>query len=208
MDDSSQDLNAKQTADFMANHGLVLDVRNADDFAKGHIPGSINIGLNGSLAIWLGTLIHNLQQPIVLITPKGEESTTIVRLARVGFENVLGFLKGGIEAWRDSGFSIETTEEQSAIEFAEHIDSLKGVILDVRGKGERETGYLPDSQGLPLRDFPEQAKNLDKEKTYFIHCAGGYRSMIAASWLQKLGFQHVVNVKGGYNEIKKYLQPA
>lgn len=205
LEKSGNPLKANEIAELIAKDVLILDTRKADDFAQSHIPGSINIGLDGSFAIWVGSLVHNLNQEMVLIVDENRVNEAVTRLARVGYENILGYLQGGIAAWRDAGFTIESTNELGPELFANQLDHLEGTILDVRGPGERNAGHLPGSEGLSLRDFPEMAADLDKDKTYFIHCAGGYRSMVAASWLQRLGFQNVVNVQGGYNEIKKYI---
>ena len=192
-------------SDLRSGDTLILDVRQPGEFAAGHIPGSINVGLNGSFAIWVGTLVHNLQQPIAIVAPEGKEKEAIVRLARVGYENVSGYLTGGIEAWNKAGFPLEKTQEISAEKFAEEMDGLQGNIVDVRGKGEWADGHLEKASSLPLRDFPSESPKLDPSATYYVHCAGGYRSMIAASWLQRAGFQNVINVQGGYGEIRKHM---
>lgn len=202
---SVKPLNASQVSALIERDVLILDTRKANEFAQGHLPGSINIGLDGSFAIWVGSLIHNLNREMVLIVDESRASEAVTRLARVGYENIQGYLQGGVDAWGSAGFTIETTVELSPESFANRLDTLSGTILDVRGPGERNAGHLPGSEGVSLRDFPEKATKFEKDRTYFIHCAGGYRSMIAASWLQRLGFQNVINIQGGYGEIKKYI---
>lgn len=198
-------LSPQELASHLQEGGLVLDVRKPDEYAKGHIPGSLNVGLDGSFAIWVGTLIHDLNSPIVLVVDGERATEAVTRLARVGYENIRGYLKGGVSTWIQAGYTVESVAELGPEEFAGKIDSLTGKILDVRGLGERKAGFLAGSESLPLRDFPEKASLLDKNTTWYIHCAGGYRSMVAASWLQKLGFEKVVNVRGGYNEIRKFV---
>lgn len=182
---------------------LMLDVRPADEFAKGFIPYSINIGLDGQFAPWVGTLITDLKQPIVLIAPKGREDEAVLRLARVGYDNCLGYLQGGIEAWKQAGKDLDTIETISAETFA-HLRATHPdiAILDVRRKSEYDSEHIIGAQNFPLDYINQHMSEIDRNKKYYIHCAGGYRSMIAASILKARGFEHVVNVQGGFSAIR------
>ena len=175
---------------------LVLDTRKPDDFEKGFISGSLNIGLNGQYAVWVGTLI-DINKPLVLITENGKEEEAVLRLARVGYENVTGYLNGGIAAWPeklDTVNSIQATEVEAQIQ--------KGVdVLDVRKPGEWSTSHLKEAEFLPLADMPDNLEKLDKTKPYVVHCAGGYRSMIACSLMKQKGFKNVTNVYGGFSAM-------
>ena len=185
----------------IANGALVLDTRISDVFEKGFIKGAMNIGLNGSYAIWIGTLI-NINRPLVFVTEEGKEPESILRAARVGYENVKGFLKGGIKTWMDAGNPVEKIQSATAQDFADTLKSGKQNVLDVRKPSEHESGHVKDATLLELASFPNSLNSLDKNKSYFVHCAGGYRSMIASSILKANGFNHVVNVYGGFNQIK------
>lgn len=179
---------------------IILDAREADTFEKGFIPGSINIGLNGQYAVWVGSLIDHAS-PILVVTDEGKEMEAILRLARVGYEHVYGFLKGGFEAWLVAGKPIELVDSinpQDLNDFTEH-----ATIIDVRNPSEWNAGVLEGAELLPLSKLESHLKNLDKNQKYLIHCAGGYRSMMAASIMKKHGFLHVKNVRGGINKIKE-----
>lgn len=184
---------------------LMLDTRPPQTFKNGFIPNSINIGINGNFAPWVGALIIDLKQPIVLITEDGVEEETITRLSRVGYDNTLGFLKGGIEAWRQAGKEIDTIESISANEFKSRLEKANIDILDVR----KETEFLSEHidyqnvENYPLDSINERYNELDKQKTYYIHCAGGYRSMITASILKARGFENIKDVSGGFKSIKE-----
>lgn len=191
------------------NGSLVLDVRNPDDFEKGFVPNAINIGLNGQYAPWVGALLDS-KIPLILITDEGKEKEAVLRLARVGYENVNGYLKGGIEAWKNAGKETETVKSISAADFVSSLTNPVN-ILDVRKQGEIETGMIENAQHICLSKLQSELDSLDKNKHYFIHCAGGYRSMMAASILKKKGYAHVTNVLGGMGKIKetgiKLVQP-
>lgn len=188
---------------------LVLDVRTPDDFEKGFVPDSINIGLNGQYAPWVGALLDS-KTPLILITDEGKEKEAVLRLARVGYENVNGYLNGGINAWKNAGNKLETVESISASDF---VGALKNEdnILDVRKAGEIESGIIENATHICLSKLQSQLNLLDKDKHYFIHCAGGYRSMMAASILKQKGFSNVTNILGGMGKIKetgiKLVQP-
>lgn len=177
---------------------LILDTRQADDFEKGYIPESVNIGLNGQFAIWVGTLI-DIHRDLVLVTAPGKERESVLRLARVGYEKVLGFLEGGIQSWDSKTESISSI---SAEEMKAQLEN--GVeVLDVRKPGEWDAGHVKDAIFLPLADFPEVFSSLDKKATYIVHCGGGYRSMTAISLMKKKGFKNLINVRGGFGAMEK-----
>jgi hydroxyacylglutathione hydrolase len=175
---------------------LVLDTRKADDFEKGFVKGAINIGLNGQYAIWVGTLI-DIKQPLLLVTDEGTEHESVLRLARVGYENVVGYLKGGIGSWDEPLDTVHSiTAEQMKHEIQRDTE-----ILDVRKPGEWNTSHLKDAQFVPLADFPKNVKPLEKHKPYIVHCGGGYRSMTAISIMKREGFTNLTNVYGGFTAM-------
>ena len=183
---------------------LVLDTRTASDFAKAHIPGAYNIGLEGSFAIWAASLL-SINQPLVLVCEKGKEEEAIKRLARVGIENIVGYLEGGMESWLQKQIDVATITSISPVSFAEMLNVDPSLnILDVRKPGEMANGVLLGAQMFTLIDIknPLQQQKIDKNKSYLIHCAGGYRSMIACSILKAEGFEKVINVEGGFGAIK------
>jgi len=188
----------------LANHesALVLDVRSQADFVKAHIPNSIFIGLNGQFAPWVGALITDLKQPIVIVVPEGKSAEAVTRLSRVGYDNTLGYLEGGIEAWKTSGRDIETLESISAEVFAKRVKDGGVNILDVRKDGEYQSKHLEDAQHFALDYINENMNQVDQTKTYHVHCAGGYRSVIAASILKARGFTNLVDIAGGFAAIK------
>ena len=189
----------------LTNHesALVLDVRPQSEFIKSHIPNSIFIGLNGGFAPWVGALITDIKQPIILVAPEGKEVEAVTRLSRVGYDNTLGYLQGGIEAWVSSGRDIETLESISAEIFANRVKSGGINILDVRKDGEYTASHLEDAQHFALDFINNNMNQVHKNKTYHIHCAGGYRSVIAASILKARGYNNLVDVAGGFVAIKK-----
>ena len=196
-------LTPEQFEDY-ANHesALVLDVRNQADFISGHIPNSIFIGLNGQFAPWVGALITDLKQPIILVVPEGKSEEAVTRLSRVGYDNTLGYLNGGIEAWQNSGRETDTLESISSEEFANRLKNDGINILDVRREGEFETKHLKEAQHFALDDINSNMHEISKDNSYHIHCAGGYRSVIAASILKARGFQNLIDVAGGFGAIK------
>jgi hydroxyacylglutathione hydrolase len=188
----------------MANYeeALVLDVRTQGDFLKAHIPNSIFIGLNGQFAPWVGALITDLKQPILLIVPEGKSEEAVTRLSRVGYDNTLGFLDGGMDAWKAAGKEVETLESISVDEFADRVKNRDINILDVRKDGEYKSSHLENAQHFALDYINQNMNQVDKNKTYYIHCAGGYRSVIACSILKARGFNNLIDVDGGYGAIK------
>ncbi|UNY99036.1 MBL fold metallo-hydrolase [Zhouia spongiae] len=187
----------------IANHegALVLDVRTQADFIKEHIPNSIFIGLNGQFAPWVGALITDLKQPILLVVPEGKSEEAVTRLSRVGYDNTLGYLAGGIENWKKSGKDIDRIDSIDAQEFEKrYTPELE--ILDVRKPGEFESTHLKTATNLPLDFLSENMNKIDKNNEYYVHCAGGYRSVIAASILKARGFDKLIDIAGGYGALK------
>ncbi len=185
------------------NTALILDVRSVSDFAQGHIPGSIFIGIDGQFAPWVGALITDIQQPIVIVAPEGREEETIVRLSRVGYDNSLGFLKGGFDAWKKSGLEIDTVEQITADEFANKMHQEELNVFDVRKPGEFEASHLEVVNHIPLDVLNEHLADFPTDKPFYIHCAGGYRSLIAASILKARGYHNMIDVIGGFASIKQ-----
>ncbi|KAB1158184.1 MBL fold metallo-hydrolase [Flavobacterium luteum] len=193
-----------KTFELVANEtdALILDVRHQDDFAKGHIPKSIFIGIDGNFAPWVGSLIIDSKHPILLVTPLGKENETIMRLARVGYDHTLGYLKGGFESWKKKGFEYDTVNSVSAEELEEKI-LHKAPVFDVRKPGEYAAEHILDVASTPLDFLNDHLDEFPKEQNFYLHCAGGYRSMIAASILKARGYHNAINVLGGFDAIKK-----
>ena len=181
---------------------LILDTRNAAEFSKGFIPQSINIGLKGDFAPWVGTMIVDVQQPILLVCDAETEEETITRLSRVGFDNVLGYLNGGFETWKNSGKEIDTIDRISAEEFADKFDK-NAIVIDVRKEGEYAAEHVEDAFSKPLAYINDWLSSINNNQHFFLHCAGGYRSMIAASILQARGYRNFSEIEGGFNAINK-----
>jgi len=183
---------------------LVLDTRTADEYEKGSVKNALNIGLNGQYAPWVGALL-DVNQPLLLITDDGKETEAVLRLARVGYENVKGYLKGGITAWKNAGKFVSIMHSITATEFAKNIEQKN--IIDVRNAGEWKNGVIEQAKLISLADLEKQLSSLNKQQHYYIHCAGGYRSMMAASLMKKNGFAQVTNVKGGIAKIQEEQVP-
>ncbi|MFN4286577.1 MAG: MBL fold metallo-hydrolase [Lacibacter sp.] len=182
---------------------LILDTRNAADFAKGHIPNSINIGIEGSFAPWVGTLIPDVKQELLLVTDPGKEEEVVTRLARVGYDHSLGYLKGGFEAWKNAGKEVDTINTITAQELAAiHRQHPDINILDVRRKSEYDSEHIIGAINAPLDYINDSMLLVDKKKTYYVHCAGGYRSMIFISILRARGYDNLIDVSGGFKELK------
>ena len=183
---------------------LILDVREAADFAEGFIPNAINIGLNGQFAPWVGALIPDLTQLIALVTPVGQESETVLRLARVGYDSCVGYLDGGFATWQQSGKEVDTIESITATEFADRWESNPALsVIDVRKPAEFVEEHIAEAENLPLSDLNEHMATIRRNEPVYVHCAGGYRSMVANSILKARGFDNVVNVEGGMTAIKQ-----
>ena len=180
---------------------LILDVRTNDDFAKGFVPQSINIGLNGDFAPWVGALIVDVKQPILLITDENNQEETVTRLSRVGFDNVIGFLKGSFEAWKSSGKVIDTVHRISAQEFEKEIENKDVKIVDVRKESEYQAEHVDEAYNKPLAYINEWVTDINPSEHFYLHCAGGYRSMMAASILLARGYRNFTEIAGGFNAI-------
>ena len=183
------------------SEALILDVRNENDFVKKHIPGSIFIGIQGGFAPWVSALIRDVKQPLLLVIPAGREEETITRLSRVGFDNALGFLDGGIESWENSGFEIDTIESISPEQFASELTE-KTIVVDARKPGEFAAENIEGAVNIPLDFVNEQLSEVPKQDQFYIHCAGGYRSVIMASILKSRGYHNMVNVEKGMGGIR------
>ena len=179
---------------------VVLDVRNENDFVKKHVPGSIFIGLHGQFAPWVGALIRDTKQPILLITPKGLEKEAITRLSRVGFDNTLGYLEGGVEAWKAAGFETDSIASISPEEFAAQYKN--SIVIDARKPGEFQAEHVEEAINIPLDYVNEQIAEVPKEEKFLLHCAGGYRSVIMASILKARGYHNMINVEKGIAGIR------
>mgnify|MGYP003604355836 FL=1 len=183
---------------------LLLDTRDAQTFAKGFIPNSINIGIDGNFAPWVGTLIPDIKQTILLIADEGREEEIVTRLARVGYDNTIGYLKGGFDAWKNAGKETDTIESISVDELAKRMEENPNLnILDVRKKSEHFSEHMIDSENIALDYINEHIAEVSKDKTYYVHCAGGYRSMIFNSILRARGYDNLIDVQGGFTAIKE-----
>ncbi|MGB0891270.1 MAG: MBL fold metallo-hydrolase [Flavobacteriaceae bacterium] len=188
-------------------NAIILDVRHQTEFVKGFIPQSIFIGIDGGFAPWVGALIKDINQPILLITPQGSEEDTITRLSRVGFDNVLGYLEGSFDTWKNAGKEIDTLISVSANVLEDKIKAnfnklSSGLVFDVRKPGEYTSEHIKVAESTPLDFLNNHIAEFPKNKPFYIHCAGGYRSVIAASILKARGFHNVIDVAGGYAAIR------
>ena len=199
---SFNSLTANEVDNMLKEKLTILDVRSVEDFSSSHIPGSIFIGLDGRFAPWVGEILEDISKKLILIAPEGREKEAIIRLSRVGFDNVIGYLEGGINSWIKNGGKISKVLNESASKFST-VDNNK-YILDVRSKNEHKTESLLNSLNIPLIDLSKSIDRVSFEKTFYVHCKGGYRSMIAASILLANGISNFSNVPGGYEKIKKY----
>ena len=203
----NQGMVAIPVADFEAiadeSGALILDTRKNAVFAKGFIPQSINIGIEGDFAPWVGALIADVRQPIILVTEIDQEEETVTRLSRVGFDNILGHLDGGFEAWKKAGKEIDTVHRITADEFANEVKIGENTIIDVRKESEYAAEHVEDAYSKPLAYINDWIKDINPKEPFYLHCAGGYRSMIAASILQARGFRNFTEIEGGFNAIAK-----
>lgn len=186
---------------------LVLDTRDAEDFSKGFIPNSINIGLNGNFAPWVGELIPGVEHPILLVTYAGKEEEAITRLSRVGYDNVLGYLEGGFEAWNEKGFDHDHIDRISAKDFEKMYLIELPEVVDVRKKTEFDLQHVRGAVNIPLKEINQHLEEIPKDEFFLLHCAGGYRSMIAASILKQRGWEAFAEVRGGFKDISKTKVP-
>ncbi len=180
---------------------LILDTRDNGVFAKAFVPQSINIGLNGDFAPWVGALIVDVKQPLLLITDEGKEEEAVTRLARVGFDNQIGHLAGGIDAWIKSGKEVDSVKRITADEFAAQVKIGESKVIDIRKESEYEAEHIDEAYSKPLAYINEWIKDINPNEHFFMHCAGGYRSMMAASILQARGYRNFSEVEGGFNKI-------
>lgn len=199
---SFNSLTAKEVNNMLNEKVTILDVRSVEDFSSSHIPGSIFIGLDGRFAPWVGEILEDVSKKLILIAPEGREKEAIIRLSRVGFDNVIGYLEGGINSWIKNGGRINKVLNESASKFST-TDNNKD-ILDVRSKNEHKSESLLNSINIPLIDLSKSIDKVSFEKTFYVHCKGGYRSMIAASILLANGISNFSNIPGGYDKIKNY----
>ena len=199
---SFNSLTTEEVNNMLKEKITILDVRSVEDFSSSHIPGSIFIGLDGRFAPWVGEILEDVSKKLILIAPEGREKEAIIRLSRVGFDNVIGYLEGGINSWIKNGGIINKVLNESASKFST-IDNNKD-ILDVRSKNEHKSESLLNSINIPLIDLSKSIDKVSFEKTFYVHCKGGYRSMIAASILLANGISNFSNIPGGYDKIKNY----
>ncbi len=204
------------TFEALANslNAIILDVRHQDDYEKGHIPRSIFIGLDGSFAPWVGALIADVKQPLLLVTPEGKEEEAVTRLSRVGFDNTLGFLKGGFNAWKKATKEYDTVSSISALTLKKSL-TKDTIVFDVRKESEFISEHMLTAINTPLDYINDYIGEFPNTKTFYIHCAGGYRSMIASSILKSRGIHNLINISGGFTAIKdvgievsKYICPS
>ncbi len=182
---------------------LILDTRSAVDFYRGFIPQSINIGLNGDFAPWVGAMIVDVKQPILLVTDAGKEEETVTRLSRVGFDHILGHLKGGFDNWKNTGLEVDTIHRISAADFEQQVKIGESKVVDVRKETEYAAEHVDEAYSRPLAYINDWIKDVNPGEHFFLHCAGGYRSMIAASILQARGYRNFSEVEGGFSAIAK-----
>jgi len=179
---------------------LVIDTRHQNTFINGFVPQSIFIGIDGSFAMWVGALILDINQPILIIADPGREEEVVTRLSRVGYDNSIGFLEGGFDAWKAAGKDVDTLDQVTA----EELKGIEGAtIVDVRKKGEYLSEHVVDAMNVELDYFNDQMASVPQEGTFYVHCAGGYRSVIAASILKARGYHNMVDVAGGFKAIKE-----
>ncbi len=182
---------------------VVLDVRHQSEFVKGHIPRSIFIGLHGDFAPWVGALIADVKQPILLVTPEGQEEEAVTRLSRVGFDNTLGFLQGGFDAWVEAGKEIDTISSEEVPKLKDLLQKENTPVFDVRKQSEYEAEHLAIAENTPLDFINDHLAEFPSDKTFYLHCASGFRSVIAASILKSRGIHNLVDISGGFNALKE-----
>jgi hydroxyacylglutathione hydrolase len=184
-----------------SHHALVIDTRDAQTFAKSFIPGSINIGLDGKFAVWSGTLIKDVASPVLIVADPGRENEAVMRLARIGFSQVLGFLEGGFASWLAAAKPIDSVISIEPFELAGIINKGKAEVLDVRSAAEYESEHVTSARNIPL-EYAGESDSIFQDKTTYVYCGGGYRSMTFVSMMKARGFDHFVDVRGGFSAIK------
>ncbi|MEY4702361.1 MAG: hypothetical protein RIR96_258 [Bacteroidota bacterium] len=182
---------------------LILDTRSNMEFYKGFIPQSVNIGLNGDFAPWVGSMIVDVKQPLLLVTETGKEEETVTRLSRVGFDNILGHLQGGFDSWLKAGKDADVVDRISAEQFSQHFNKEEDKVIDIRKESEYIAEHVENAYNRPLAYINDWIKDVNPEEHFFLHCAGGYRSMIAASILQARGYRNFTEIAGGFSAIAK-----
>lgn len=198
-------LSVNEVKKAIADDVLILDTRHEEDFSNGFIPGSLFIGLDGRFAEWAGSLLP-FEQPIIILTDEGKEKETIIRLARVGFHKVMGYVEGGVEAWKKAGEEIDMIINVEADELAMDLPfDERLVVLDVRKPAEFAEGHVKNAVNIPLDEMNDAANlsNFEEDQNIYVHCQGGYRSMIASSLLKREGIHNLRNIWGGWNKIKE-----
>lgn len=181
---------------------LMIDTRSAEEFAKGFIPNSINIGIDGNFAMWVGEMITDIKQEILLITEPGREEESIIRLSRVGYDNTIGYLKDGFDTWKKSNKEIDVISRITAEEFESRY-ALSPIVIDVRKQSEYESEHVVGAINIPLNQINQKFSEFPIDQAFILHCAGGYRSMIASSILKSRGIEQFVDVIGGMTDILK-----
>ncbi len=181
---------------------LIIDTRKPQTFNKGFIPNSVNIGIDGSFATWVGTLVPSVKQEILIVADEGREAEVITRLARVGYDNALGYLKGGFDAWTAANKDIDQIHSVSAEELAEISKKEQVNIIDARKASEYNSEHVVDAMNAPLDFINDSMTKIDKNKTYYVHCASGYRSMVFISILKARGYNNLIDIAGGFNALK------
>lgn len=197
----TQELSPAEVVAMVENDALLLDVRNQNEFVAEHIPGAIFIGLDGGFAPWVGALILDIEQKIVLVTPEGREEEAVTRLSRIGYDNTVGFLSGGMAAWKADGRETDSIQKVTAADMEEALNKGEAV-LDVRKKSEYDAEHVVGAENLPLDFINRDFSKVDKNKTYYVHCAGGYRSVIFESIMKSRGYHNLIDVEGGFSAIK------
>lgn len=205
VDRGTRGLSVTELKEAQANGALILDVRTQNDYMNGFIAGSQFIGLNGTFAMWVGALIENIKQPIVLIAPEGQEEEAVTRLARVGYDHCMGYLDGGMKAWKAAGEPVQTITSVDAESLEKVFDTIS--LVDVRKPGEWDAEHVDGATHYALDFMQDDLTKLDKNKAYHVHCAGGYRSVIAISLLIRNGYTNLIDVAGGFGAIKKTKLP-
>jgi len=181
---------------------IILDVRHENEFVKEHIPNSIFIGIEGSFAPWVGSLLRDVDQKLLLVTPIGKEEETITRLSRVGFDNVQGYLKEGLDSWKKAGYETSSITSIKPEEFEDRL-TANSIVIDARKPGEFQAEHVENANNIPLDTINEMFESIPRNEAFFLHCAGGYRSVIMASILKSRGIHHIINIEKGFNGIKQ-----
>jgi len=181
---------------------MIIDTRHQTSFTKEHIPGSIFFGIDGGFAPWVGALVSDINQPIIIVADEGREEEVVTRLSRIGYDNSLGYLKGGIAAWKEAGLETTSIISLQPSEIVELVNAEKSNLVDIRKPSEFLSEHVEEAVNAPLDVINDQMDDLSKDITYHIHCAGGYRSVIYISIMKSRGYHNLIDVAGGYGLIK------